>query len=86
MTTKVQAWGNSQGVRLPKSLLAELNLETGVDLEIEISPRRDAIVLRPAFKKAPVRGRYRLEDLAAAMPKDYRPGETDWGREGQEVW
>ncbi len=86
MTTKVQAWGNSQGVRLPKALLAELNLETGVDLEIEISPRRDAIVLRPARKKMPVRGRHRIEDLAAAMPKDYRPGETDWGREGAEVW
>jgi hypothetical protein len=24
--------------------------------------------------------------LAAAMPEDYRPGETDWGREGAEVW
>ncbi len=34
----------------------------------------------------PVRGRYRLEDLAAAMPKDYLPGEADWGREGSEVW
>jgi antitoxin MazE len=86
MITKVQPWGNSQGIRLPKALLAELNLEAGVDLEIELSPRRDAIVLRPARKQTSVRGRYQIEDLAAAMPKDYRPGEVPWGQEGAEVW
>lgn len=86
MITKVRPWGNSQGVRLPKALLAELNLETGVDLDIEITPRRDGIILRPASKPLPVRGRHRIEDLAAAMPKNYRPTESDWGREGAEVW
>lgn len=86
MITKVQAWGNSQGVRLPKALLAELNVGTGVELEIELGPRRDSIVLRPLRETVPVRGRYRLEDLAAAMPEGYRPCEADWGREGAEVW
>jgi len=86
MTTKVQPWGDSQGGLLPKAFLAELNLETGVALEIEISPRRDAIILCLARKRIPVRGRYRLEDLAAAMPKGYRPGEVPRGEEGAEVW
>jgi antitoxin component of MazEF toxin-antitoxin module len=51
MTTTLQAWGNSQGVRLPKSLLASLNLETGDDVEIELTPKKDAIIINPSFAR-----------------------------------
>jgi antitoxin component of MazEF toxin-antitoxin module len=47
MITKLQSWGNSQGVRLPKSLLGQLQLETGTSVEVELSPKGDAILLRP---------------------------------------
>ncbi len=86
MITKLKAWGNSQGVRLPKSLLARLDLETGTSIEVELSPKGDAIVLRPVRSVEPIRGRHRIEDLAAAMPADYTTAETAWGIEGREVW
>lgn len=86
MITKLQSWGNSQGVRLPKSLLGRLQLETGTSVEVELSPKGDAIILRPIRNAAPIRGRHRIEDLAAAMPKDYATVETPWGSEGGEVW
>tara|TARA_R110002124_G_scaffold23068_1_gene85928 strand:+ start:144 stop:404 length:261 start_codon:yes stop_codon:yes gene_type:complete len=86
MTTRLQSWGNSQGIRLPKSLLKALDVETGSNLELELSPKKDAIMVKPVRAGNPVRGRHRIEDLAAAMPKDYKTAEFEWGESGREVW
>lgn len=86
MTTTLQSWGNSQGVRLPKALLAALRLEAGASVEIELSPKKDAIVLKPVKGALRVRGRHRIEDLVAAMPKAYRAAEFGWDRSGRELW
>lgn len=86
MNTTLQAWGNSQGIRLPKALLNALQLEAGSSLEIELSPKKDAIVLRPAKPVPRVRGRHRIEDLAARMPKNYKTTGCKWGASGREVW
>lgn len=86
MTTTLQAWGNSQGVRLPKALLASLRLESGADVEIELTPKKDAIIVRPAKSPSRVRGRHRIEDLVAAIPKGYKSAEFEWGTSGREVW
>ena len=86
MVTTLQAWGNSQGVRLPKVLLAALKVQTGASLEVELSPKNDAIIVKPVKPKSPVRGRHRIEDLVAAMPKGYKSAEFSWGTSGREVW
>jgi len=86
MTTTLQAWGNSQGVRLPKALLASLGLEPGANVEIELTPKKDAIIVRPAKAPSRVRGRYRIEDLVAAIPMGYKTAGFDWGTSGREVW
>jgi antitoxin MazE len=86
MTTTLQAWGNSQGVRLPKVLLAALRLEAGARVEVELSPKKDAIIVRAAKMPSRVRGRHRIEDLVAAMPKGYKAAEFAWGTSGREVW
>ncbi len=86
MITTLQAWGNSQGVRLPKALLAELHLEPGANLEVKLSPKKDAIIVKRASPPSRVRGRHRIEDLAAAMPRNYKKAEFDWGTNGREVW
>lgn len=86
MTTTLQAWGNSQGVRLPKTLLTALGIETGASLEVVLSPKKDAIIVKPADAPSRVRGRHRIEDLAAAIPKGSKATEFDWGTSGREVW
>lgn len=86
MTTTLQAWGNSQGVRLPKALLVALDLEAGARVEVELSSKRDAIIVKPAKVPPRVRARHRIEDLAAAMPKGYKAAEFDWKTSGREVW
>ncbi len=87
MITTLQAWGNSQGVRFPKALLSALRLETGASVEIELSPKKDAIIVKPVAAPSRVRGRHRIEELVAAMPKGYKTAEFDWGTPiGREVW
>ena len=86
MTRTLQAWRNSQGVRLPKALLASLRLEPGADVEIELTPKKDAIIVRPAKAPSRVRGRHRIEDLVAAIPRGYKTAGFEWGTSGREVW
>lgn len=86
MTTTLQAWGNSQGVRLPKSLLASLNLEPGAEVEIELTSKKDAIIMRPVKMSSRVQGRHRIEDLVAAIPMGYKTAGVEWGTSGREVW
>ena len=74
MLTKVQKWGNSQELRLAKSVLEDAHIRVGDDV-IVVTPARG------------VRGRYRLEELVSRIPAEYRPGEIEWGKPaGGEIW
>jgi antitoxin MazE len=82
MLTKIQKWGNSQGLRLAKNLLADAHL--GVGDEVDIAVKNGIIMVTPAKRK---RGRHRLEDLVARIPESYQTGEVDWGKPvGKEAW
>ncbi len=82
MITKVQKWGNSQGLRLSKELLADVHVSVGDAVEVTV--RGGALIVTPARR---VRGGVDLKDLVARIPKDYKPGELDGGAPaGREVW
>ena len=74
MLVKVQKWGNSQGIRLSKEVLAEANILVGD--ELEIISTKDQLVIKPVRK---IRGKYQLQDLVSQIPQDYKPKEEDWG-------
>lgn len=86
MTTTLQKWGNSQGIRLPKPLVKALGLEESAEVELTLDPERDAIVLTAAKSSPKIRGRHRIEDLVAAMPRKYKAAEFGWEVSGKEVW
>lgn len=82
MHTKIQKWGNSQGLRLAKHVLEEACL--GVGDEVDVVVKDGLIVVAPIRK---IRGRHRLEDLVAEIPEDYHASEIDWGEPvGKETW
>lgn len=58
MQTKVQKWGNSLGVRIPRSLAEEVGLGAGT--EVSLSAKDGELVLRRS-----VPSRLRLADLLA---------------------
>ncbi len=80
MTSKIQRWGNSLGVRILKSIAKELRLRPGSKVEMTVKDGR--LVISPA-----TRPRYTLEDLVAGIRPGNLHGETDWGKPvGREVW
>ena len=82
MVTRVQKWGNSQGLRLSKELLSAAHIEVGDAVDVAV--REGSIVVTPVRR---IRGALDLEQLVAAIPTDYEPGEADWGPPaGREVW
>ena len=82
MLTRVQKWGNGQGLQLTKALLNEAGIHVGD--EVNVSVQKGRIVVEPVSR---VRSRYDLETLLSQMPEEYQPEELDWGPPtGKEVW
>lgn len=83
MTTKIQKWGNSLAMRLPKKLADSFNLKAGS--QIVFITNSDGFTIRPEIKvKIP---KYTLEDLVAGITSKNRHKEFDWGKPmGKEIW
>jgi len=81
MTTTISKWGNSQALRVPKSIMEELNLSIGDEVKIEIDNNK--IILEPIKKK---RIKYNIENLVKQIPTDYKPYEEFNNKIGKEIW
>ena len=82
MNTKVQRWGNSQGVRLSKELLSQADIKVGDAVEVAV---RDGVLVVTPVRR--VRGGHDLKELIKRIPKGYETEELDWGKPvGREVW
>lgn len=82
MVTRVQKWGNSQGVRLSRELLSDTDINVGDAVEVTV--RDGGLVVTPLRR---VRGGHDLRALVRRIPKGYKPEELDWGHPvGREVW
>ncbi len=80
LKSKVQKWGNSQGLRLTKQVLERAEIAVGDDVEIVV--RDHQIVVTKA-----VRTRPSLADLVSRIPPEMQIGEVDFGPPvGREVW
>ncbi len=72
MQTKVQRWGNSLALRIPKAFAEELGLYAGACVQVELSDAR--LVLEPADK-----GAYSLDELLAQVTQENIHDEVDLG-------
>ena len=80
MTTKVQKWGNSLAVRLPKELATSLRLHEGG--EVVLVQEGDALILRKGKKS-----QIPLSRLLKGVNAKNIHGETDRGKvRGKELW
>jgi antitoxin MazE len=80
MRTRVQKWGNSLAVRIPRSFAVETDLDQGSEVDLVLEEGR--LVLSPV--KEP---RYRLEELLAQVKPAYVHHEVDTGPiVGREIW
>ncbi len=74
MLSRVQKWGNSQGVRIPKNLLDHSRIKIGA--EVDITVHEGKIIVEPVNN---IHGKYDIHDLAGRMPQQCRLDEEDWG-------
>ena len=82
MITKIQQWGNSQGLRLSKALLADVDINVGDAVDVTV--RQGTLIVTPARR---VRGGHDLRDLVRRIPRNHKTAELDWGSPvGNEVW
>ncbi|MCK4504342.1 MAG: AbrB/MazE/SpoVT family DNA-binding domain-containing protein [Candidatus Aegiribacteria sp.] len=82
MLTRIQKWGNSQGLRIAKHLLTDAQINIGDEVNVELKDGN--IIISPVHKK---RDQYNLKDLVAQIPADYKVSEVDWdGPVGKEDW
>jgi len=80
MQTKIQRWGNSLGLRIPRSFAEEAGVEAGS--QVDISVRDGDLVVRAAKRRT-----YRLSELLAKVTTKNLHGEVDTGEPiGREVW
>ena len=79
MVTKVQKWGNSQGLRLTKQILELADIAIGDDVQIIVGDGQ--ITVKKAGSK------YDLAELVARIPKRYKVEEVGFGPPaGKEEW
>ena len=80
MTTKVQQWGNSLALRIPKAFAVEANLHKGAI--VDVSEEDGKIILTPVKKR-----KFTLEGLLSGVTKENIHGEISFGkRVGKEIW
>jgi antitoxin MazE len=72
MQTRVQKWGNSLGVRIPRGLADEVGL--GAGMEVSIIAKDGELVLRPSLPS-----RLRLADLLAGITPENIHASVDTG-------
>lgn len=80
MLTKVQKWGNSLGLRIPKSFAEEASVEEGSTVDLSVSDGQ--LVIRAVRPR-----RYELRDLLAEVAEANLHGEILTGEpQGRESW
>lgn len=80
MLTKVQKWGNSMAIRIPKAFAEELGMQH--DSEVELFLVHGKLIVKPV---RPVK--HSLEELLAKVKDETIHGETSTDESvGREVW
>ena len=80
MQTRIQKWGNSLGLRIPKSFAAEAQVEAGSTVDISVDDGQ--LIVTPVRRR-----KYVLRDLLRAVNSNNLHHEVDTGEAvGREAW
>jgi len=80
MQTRIQKWGNSLAVRIPKAFVKEARVAYGTTVDLSVDDGK--IVIDPYPEPE-----YRLDDLLKGITKRNRHPETNTGKSvGKEAW
>jgi antitoxin MazE len=78
MLVQIARWGNSLGLRLPRSMASQIGVEAGS--RVEILAEGDHLIVRSAPS------RWTLDDLLANMTPEAMGEAFDWGEDVGREW
>lgn len=80
MKTRIQRWGNSLALRIPKSFAAEAGLQKETSIELSVSDGK--LIITPLAEPG-----FTLTQMLSKINEDNLHRETDTGKAvGNEVW
>jgi len=80
MRSRIQKWGNSLALRIPKSFAIEVGLSDNSTVDLRMSDGK--LVISPSKEEEPT-----LEELVRGITNENRHGEWDTGpMVGREIW
>jgi antitoxin MazE len=80
LNTRLQKWGNSLAVRIPKAFADEMKLGENASLHLEM--KEGSLLITPVKEN-----RWTLESLLSAVSEENKQGEWETGdRTGNEEW
>ena len=80
MQARIQKWGNSLAVRIPKTLATEAHLAQ--EAVVELAVAKGKLIIAPIKRQ-----KYKLEELVARITDENIHKEDIWGPAvGREVW
>ncbi len=81
MQTTLQKWGNSQGIRIPKHMITDLNMQENDIFNIQLD--NEKIILT----KIESQKRKNIKELFEGYTEDYQAENIDCGEPvGREIW
>jgi antitoxin MazE len=89
MTTAIVKWGNSQGIRLPKAFLQNINISENDTVDVLVE--NEAIIIKKTYGQKHKTTKERLvnfygRDISSKNITE-KQAEIDWGKSvGREVW
>jgi antitoxin MazE len=79
MRTRIQKWGNSLALRIPRTLAVDARLEDGTEVDLRVEDGRVVVTA--------VRGELSLDEMLDRVTPENRHGLIDWGPGmGNEAW
>ena len=80
MRTRIQKWGNSLAIRIPKPFADDVGIQEGSEVDVTVDAEEIVV--------SPVRSRtFALEDLLADVTEDNLHAEVETrGPVGKEIW
>jgi antitoxin MazE len=82
MNARVQRWGNSLAIRIPKAFAEEIDVSEGSAVDLSVSG--GLLVVEPVRSSEE---KLDLAQLVREIPQDYVAEVIDWGPPvGREVW
>jgi antitoxin MazE len=78
--TRIQKWGNSLGLRIPRSFAAEAQVEEGTTVDLSVD--HGQLLVRPLRAR-----KYSLDALLRKVSRQNLHGEVSTGKAaGREIW